>query len=314
MCSAVKKVSGRIAVAIALAACAAAAPAADAYQPPPTIPWSSLLPGLPTRTNPQFSGATGCATPAPSCIDNEIARMDALRQQLGCDHRAVFTTTYELLTITFRDALRDGTAGFQDPKWVIGEDGVFADLYFKWFDRYQRGQAVPAAWRVAFNTARTGDANAIEDMLLGINAHVQRDMPYMLAAVGLHTPGGVSHKVDHDRFNELLNRAFQSVTDSIAQRFDPIENLIAPSFNPVLGLVGNISGDQLVQAWREGVWRNAERLLNAPTPAARRRVEASIEANAALWAHAIAAIQFPPGYRVSRDAYCALHVTQPLPH
>ena len=137
-------------------------------------------------------------------------------------------------------------------------------------------------------------------------------MPYMLASVGLRAPDGASHKPDHDKFNEILNQAYQRVIDTIARRFDPIENFQAPSFNPALGLAGNVSADQLVQTWREGVWRNAERLLNAPDAASRQRVETTIEANAAATARVIAAPQLPPGYRAQRDAYCATHNVCPL--
>jgi hypothetical protein len=248
-----------------------------------------------------------------ACIDREIKRMDALRQRLGCDHRAVFATTYELLTITLRDAMRANSHLFNDPAWVIGEDAVFANLYFDTFVAYERHQPIPAAWKVAFDTAGRGDANAVQDMLLGINAHVQRDMPHMLATVGLHAADGTSHKPDHDVVNEVLNDAYARVVDTIAKRFDPIENFIAPSYNEQLGFTGNVLGDQLVQTWRELVWRHAELLLGAATPAGRQVAEITIERNAEATARAIAAYQQPPpGYRAQRDAYCAAHNVGPL--
>ena len=58
-----------------------------------------------------------------------------------------------------------------------------------------------------------------------------------------------------------------------------------------------------VGRWREGVWRNAERLLNARSDAERRRVALQIEANAAAWARLMSAPE-EPGYRAQRDAYC----------
>ena len=313
-----RRVAGVRIVGAALAAVAAAgalglaAPAASAYSPPPVIPWETLLPGLPTTSNPHFQGVPGCTTPTMACIDTEISRMDALRTSLGCDHRAVFATTYELLTIALRNTMLANPHEFNDPTWVIEEDAVFADMYFNSFAAYEHHQPIPAAWQIAFDTARTGDANAVEDMLLGINAHVQRDMPHMLAAVGLHAADGSSHKHDHDVLNDILNTAYEPVVDTIAKRFDPVENLIAPSYSAVLGLTGNLLGDQLVQTWREEVWRNAELLLGAATPLGAQLANVEIEANAATWATMIAAIQLPPGYRAQRDAYCATHNVGPL--
>jgi hypothetical protein len=246
------------------------------------------------------------------CVDAELRNMDELRLALGCDHRAVFDTTYELLTMKLREMMVADPSLFVDPEWVYAEDGVFGNLYFDAVERYDQGQPVPKAWQVAFDTAARGDATAGQDLLLGINAHVQRDMPYMLAAVGLRAPDGTSHKPDHDKVNEVLNQAYQPVIDTIAKRFDPSENAQAPSFNPVTGMAGNVVGDQQVQAWREGVWRNAERLLNARTEAERKQVEDSIEANAYATALAIAGAPGPPGYRAQRDAYCAQNNVGPL--
>jgi hypothetical protein len=302
-----------VAGAVVLLAAALGAASAAAYTPPPVIPWETVLPPLPTSQNPQFHGVPGCPVAEMSCIDTEISRMDALRRQLGCDHRAVFATTYELLTLELRAAMLSNPHLFADPSWVIGEDATFANMYFDSFSAYESGKPVPPAWQVAFDAARSGDDNAVQDMLAGINAHVQRDMPFMMASVGLRTPAGATHKPDHDVFNNVLNQAYPVVADTIAQRFDPIENLIAPGFNPLLGLTGNVLGDQLVQGWRELVWRNAEQLLNAPSPAALSGVASSIEGNAVLWARLTSAPQLPPGYRASRDAYCAAHNVGPLP-
>jgi hypothetical protein len=301
-----------------LAAALAAGPAplatgrpARTYAPPPTVQWERLLPGLPTASNPQFHGVPGCPTPTMACIDTEIRRMDALRTRLGCDHRAVFATTYELLTITLKEAMTRDAHLFQDPKWVIGEDAVFANMYFDAVANYDNGGPVAPAWRIAFDAARRGDDNAVQDMLLGINAHVQRDMPFMMAAVGLHTPAGNTHKPDHDKLNEILNVAYARVVDTITNRFDPIEGFIAPATNPVTGLAGNVTGDQLVQLWREEVWRNAESVLNSRTPLERALTASRIEANASGWATAIRVFQLT-GYRAQRDRYCAAHNTGPL--
>lgn len=301
-----------VAVASVVLAVALQPAAVGAYTPPPLVNWVTLLPGLPTVHNPQFGGVPGCRTPTMACIDGEIAAMDTVRRSFGCDHRAVFATTYELLTIQLRDTMLADPHVFDDPAWVIGEDVTFANLYFTAVVNYEQGKPVAPAWQVAFDNAATGNDNAVEDMLLGINAHVQRDMPFMMAAVGLHYPDGASRKHDHDALNAILNDAYASVTNTITQRFDPIEGFIAPSSLLPLGYAVNLAGDQLVELWREEVWRNAERMLNATTATQLAGVQSSIETNAVTWARGIAAIQVP-GYRAIRDAYCAVHNIGPLP-
>ena len=67
----------------------------------------------------------------------------------------------------------------------------------------------------------------------------------------------------------------------------------------------DIAGLELARVWREVVWRNAERLLNARSDRQRERVAHQIHANAAAWARGIAAVQ-TPGIRASR---CVLPAT-----
>ena len=60
----------------------------------------------------------------------------------------------------------------------------------------------------------------------------------------------------------------------------------------------------MVRGWREMVWRNAERLMNASSDEERAQVAQQIEANAAADATLIATPP-APGYGAMRDAYCA---------
>jgi hypothetical protein len=189
---------------------------------------------------------------------------------------------------------------FRDKRWLIYEDTVFANYYFDMLHRVDRGKPIPEAWQIAIDHARSGDDNAAQDMLMGINAHVQRDMPYVVATVGMVTPKGQSRKPDHDVVNKVLNDAYQPVIDAIHDRYDPILSLTNADWSPI----DDIAGLEAVKGWREGVWRNAERLLNAKTADERQQVIDQIETNAAVWAHAIGDGEVQPGYRLQRDAYC----------
>jgi Family of unknown function (DUF5995) len=234
------------------------------------------------------------------CFADTIKRMKKLQKRFGCDHRGVFATTYLLLTQQMQKTIKRNPRYFHDLKWLIYEDTVFANYYFKAIDADVRGRAVPPAWKIAFDTAKRGDANAGQDMLLGINAHVQRDMPFVLATVGIRTRKGVSRKPDHDVVNQILSDAYEPIVSAIGRRYDSLVTITNASWNPL----DDFAGLEMVKGWREGVWRNAERLLDAKTAAERRQVSDSIEQNAAAWATSIATPQLPPGYRAQRDAYC----------
>ena len=275
-----------------------AAPAAHAQlSPPPDVPWPQLLPPAASPTHVQPGPVPGCRRARIRCVDRVIRRMTRLRKRLGCDHRAVFANTYLLLTKKIRRTLKRRPRYYEGRRWLIYLDVVFADYYFA---NFKRGAQLPEAWRIAFDAARRGDFYGPQDMLLGINAHVQRDMPYVMASVGLRFPDGRSRKPDHDRGNAILAAGYEKIVRSAERRYDPFFAVSNPSASPL----DDIGGLELVKGWREQVWRNAERLLAARTPAELQAVEMSIEHNAAAWARSIAATRAPRGYRQRRDAYC----------
>jgi hypothetical protein len=286
-----------IAAAAAVLACTGTAVASS---DPANIPWESYLPALPSPNRPQPHAVPYCRASSVRCIDTEVRRLLAAQRRFGCDHRGVFATTYLTLTRVLRTTVRQDPRFFRYPRYLYTEDALFADVYFNTLRDWSRGRPVPPAWRIALETARSGQVNAGQDMLLGINAHVQNDMPFVVAALGLRTPKGASRKPDHDRVNEVLDRAYQPVVNAIAERYDPLLFTTNASWDPL----DDIGGLEMVKGWREGVWRNAERLVNAKSAADRQQVADQIHQNAALWAQAMAAPQ-TPGYRAQRDAYCA---------
>jgi hypothetical protein len=295
-------VTTTVAAAIAGATFALATPGPAAASQDPNPPWPQLLPPRPLTDRTQPGRVPRCPKATMACFKATIAKMTRLRARLGCDHRAVFATTYLLLTEQMRNTIRRNPHYFHDTRWLIYEDTVFANFYFSVIRASDRGKPAPPAWQIALDAARTGDDNGGQDMLLGINAHVQRDMPFVLATVGIRTRKGATRKPDHDVVNQILSDAYEPIVSAISSRYDPVVSMTNASWNPI----DDVAGLEMVKGWREGVWRNAERLLDAKTAAERQQVTDSIETNAATWARLIAAggAGGPPGYRASRDAYC----------
>jgi hypothetical protein len=146
--------------------------------------------------------------------------------------------------------------------------------------------------------------------MLGINAHVNRDLPFALASMGLFNADGTSRKSDHDKVNIILNRIEGAALDEESRRFDP--SISTPALNGTT--LDDTALYQTLAAWREEAWRNAERLVAASTAAQYAQVAASIEDAAATEANAIVAADayVPPLTSTSvRDAYCAEHWDDP---
>lgn len=297
---------GAFVATVMVAAVAFAVPAAASE--PANVPWETYLPAMSGGGQVQPRGVPNCRRATIRCIDTEIRRLRTQQTKFGCDHRGVFATTYLELTRQLRDTLRRRPRFFNDSKYLYTEDALFANVYINTLDNYARGEQIDPAWQIALDTAKSSDVNAAQDMLLGINAHVQNDMPFVLAALGQRTKMGVSRKPDHDKMNDILDAAYERVVRQIEDRFDPI----VATTNARWTFADDYAGLEMVKEWREQVWRNAERLLAAKDANERSRVADEIHQYAAGWAQMIANPIQVPGYGAQRDAYCrAARQSQP---
>ena len=257
-----------------------------------------LLPPLPVPAAP-YPGAV-CASGADACIDDVIARMEARLDRVAssCAHSAIFSLAYLRVTENVRDAVRSGY--FADRAWLNRVDAVFAELYFDTTSRWESGErtGIPAAWRIALQAEDDRAMSGLGNFLLAMNAHINRDFPHVLATVGLSGPDG-SHKADHNRYNNRLDSLYAPVFAEEAARFDP-------TFDDVdAGTLDETVAGVIMRGWREIVWRHAEALVVARTPAARRAAEQQIEQYAALQARLIRAVFV--ARPAQRDAWCAGH-------
>jgi hypothetical protein len=249
-----------------------------------------------------------------NCVRAVIREMERRFEPLGrsCDHNAMFALAYLRTTQTYLWAAQQ-PGFFQDTPWVNHEDAVFATYYFNAYDNWLAGNRsqVPQAWLIAFDSAKERRTTGSGDLLLGMSAHINRDLPFTLAAIGMVTAEGQSRKADHDKVDEFLNMVIEPVLAELAARFDRDTVNIKTPFG-----VGNAGVFQLVAAWREKAWRNAELLVSAPTPELRAAVAQQIELTAAAEATTIVAgnSYLPPlTTTVPRDAFCASHHANPPP-
>ena len=150
---------------------------------PVSVNWTSLLPGLTDTYNP--SSENVCVAGKPRCIDAVIKEMKRRFEPLGrsCHHNAIFSLAYLRTTQTYKWA-SDQPGYFNDTPWVNHEAAVFAKYYFAAYDNWAaglRGQA-PQAWLIAFDAAAGRRVSGSGDLMLGMSAHINRDLPLALAA------------------------------------------------------------------------------------------------------------------------------------
>ncbi len=244
--------------------------------------WPAYLPAWPDD---DYVASLGheCRPGNVQCVDKVIRDMHRRYDRLGCHDNAIFSLTYKLTTEEYRSAVEDPDF-FNDTEFLNHQDAVFAHVYFDAIDDWSDGHLadVPPAWRVAFDAAERGAASTTGNVLLGMNAHIRRDLPFVLETIGLVTPEGETRKTDHDRVNAFLADVQSTITEEVQHRHDPSFG-IAP-----LPLSLDEHGIMhAIRLMREEAWRKAELLVAADTEEERDLVAGLIEYDAALSAVAI---------------------------
>ena len=304
-----RKVMVIIATVVAVAAFGTSAPAgADGYEDPFFMNWPTFVPSNDAGEY-QVSSSNECQNGQLSCVDRVIRDMTKRYNALGCDHSSTFAFTYLLTTEEYRRAVQDPQF-FTDNAFVNHQDAVFAEYYFDQFDDWRRGDLdeVSPAWRIAFDSADRQLVSGMGNVFLGMNAHVNRDLPFVLAEIGLVKPDGTSRKVDHDRVNDFLAATNQYLLVEAAKFLDPsLDDGDVPGIS-----VDNSVAVQALVLWREQAWRNAERLVAAETQAEWDAVAQEIEQMAAFEALSIrTAFAYTPLHALlgkgasARNQFCA---------
>ncbi len=197
-------------------------------------------------------------------IDDVIERMTALAEELrrDGDGRLAFHATYLRTTRAVAEALRDGA--FADPEWVDRWDVAFARLYLDALDSGRRGDPVPEPWAVAFGAAAAQpDLPAVRHVLLGMNAHINYDLPQALLAVISDAEFAdpqvrARREADHRTIDEVLAIRV-GAEDAELQRLEPARTWQ----DRVLQPANRMATRRFLRESRAKVWANALELSKA---------------------------------------------------
>jgi hypothetical protein len=180
-------------------------------------------------------------------------RLDALSP--ASSHRRVFLQTYQRTTIAVGKAVED--AYFEDPEWVERWDVVFADLYLEAHDADVDGRRadVPRPWRIAFDA--DPDLPALRHVLLGINAHVNYDLPQALLAVISDDDFADDvilgrRRRDHERIDGVLSSRVSAEDEALGGARSLLDRVLTP--------LNRLGSKRFLREARTKVWHNAAEL------------------------------------------------------
>ncbi len=217
-------------------------------------------------------------------IDEVIAGLVRLEEILYArrDRRAVFASAY--LTMTREIARSVGTHEYHDPVWVGRYAMAFANLYRTAFLAFVRGDVdrVPKPWRTSFETSLAGSNLLLQDLLLGVNAHINNDLALALNIVSID-PNRDQRREDHFAVNEAIHDATDAVQDAMGR-------LYAPVFRPLDRLIGRFDEEAAnfsIGKARLSAWFSAVALANQTGAAERADAVRAIEDGANVVARLI---------------------------
>jgi hypothetical protein len=198
-----------------------------------------------------------------------IQRMDEMAQQWEqrSDQRCFFLRCYGLMTGNTLRALDEGQ--FHDPQWVSRLLHLFADYYFLALDAYEQKDArTPTVWRMAFDAAAERQTQVLQDLLLGINAHINYDL--VLTLVDMLEPewAALTSEQRRQRYEDHCH-----VNSIIAATVDSVQDQVVTPDSQWLGVVDWVLGPldeqvaaRLIRRWREEVWQQAMQMLATTDP------------------------------------------------
>ena len=219
-----------------------------------------------------------------------LQRMTALTTdwQTSGDGRHTFLACYRMMTSNMLAGVDEQT--FVDHRWVKTFILRFAGYYETALAAYERDPATaPPVWRLAHDSARADDTWPLQDLLLGVNAHINYDLVLTVDELlhptwaALSPDEQVARRQDYDRVNDIIAATIDAVQDEVLEPAMPIMEWV----DRLLGRTDEWLLSRLLIAWRNDVWTQSARLLAADDPADRVAIVRSVEMIALRRADAI---------------------------
>jgi hypothetical protein len=188
-------------------------------------------------------------------LDGIIADCRTRRDPLG-----YFPALYRQVTLRVKQGITQGF--FDNGPRLARFDALFANRYFAAYQAFTSGGQLTRSWKVAFEATRSGKLIILQDLVVGINAHINLDLGVVTGETfqGARLDG---FHGDFDKINQILGVLIQPVEDVVAR------------FSPLIGILEQIGGkdamevlDFSLDAARDDSWFHAE-LISILPPSSR---------------------------------------------
>ena len=195
-------------------------------------------------------------------IDDVLNILDGLiaENKAASDPLGYFPALYRQVTLEVKQGIAQGF--FDNGPRMARFDALFANRYFAAYAAFQSGGQPTKSWQVAFDGTRSGQLIILQDLLVGINAHINLD----LGVVAGETFQGAALEGFHGDFDKI---------NQILAGLLPKVEMVVGQFSPLLGILSRIGGRDVIEvldfsmnAARDDAWLHAN-LISVMPPAGR---------------------------------------------
>lgn len=212
---------------------------------------------------------------SPSPIDGVVTAMavELDRMERDQDPARHFLATYRRVTVAVGDAADTGRV--EDPAWLGRWDVSFAELYLDALAAHRSAPALaPGPWREAF--AAPAVVEPYLHVLLGMNAHINYDMPQSLLAVitdvESHDPALMASR---DRDHHALDAVIVALVPQESRHLVRAAAAAPGALDRLLLPLSRAASARLLRESRSQVWANTAVLLQARREGPERLVAAT---------------------------------------
>jgi hypothetical protein len=194
---------------------------------------------------------------AVTTIEEVIAQLDKIIEWSLTNKSRIgyFATLYRRMTIAVQQGILNNS--FQDGKRMEQLDIIFASRYFTAWNAYINKQPCSNAWCTAFDACQNPDLIVLQQLILGINTHINLDLCIAAAEC---CPGNKIYDLqsDFEKINQIIEAQSQLMQNTLCNICFPLKLLTNISNNKEKAVL-NFSIDTA----RKCSWANAIVLAGA---------------------------------------------------
>lgn len=184
-------------------------------------------------------------------VKDQLSALDRELQGTDMHNLIAFNHTYYIITKNVYNKLCSGY--FKDDTLMQRIDTYFGNYYFDALNNYIHRNDCAPAWRILFDACRKDRNFQFIYMALGVNAHVNNDLPQTLQ----EALKGSEQADDYNRINTIISYSLNEVIESLHEK-----NKIISVSEKMFKNIYKHYLTYIIHKWRKRAWKNYLELQN----------------------------------------------------